>query len=438
MKKITLSILLELFSFVLICLDMPNKKYWYVNLEESPTMSDISPCDLEVNENLIADNFLITYFSNLNSNLSENFGESCSYVAITSVLSYYDSWFCDDIIPDIYDVPSVATSLSTALEQSPGVAVTTENISTTASTISTSDIIEFARANQYVDFETALIWNAYKNNIDFSSNRISQANADIFDDIILSYYGDNYFTIESYGIGSSTNLQTEKQNFIKDEIDSGFPCIVVISRINSDGSKSAHSVVAYDYDSSNIYGNFGWKGVANSTHHKILNNTIGSNPYTYISSVTVIKPTMLWTNTGSNNYVISNKNQTEDFYCYDGSENPVNTSMHKHSLIQSTTNVHVYDCSTCNYKYTSTHDATLYNIYNNLMHTASCSICGTFTHNHILISEKYGVNLHKTMCILCSFYEYKYHSYAQYTFRENGESILKTNNYCSECGQIER
>ena len=60
MKKITLSILLELFSFVLICLDMPNKKYWYVNLEESPTMSDISPCDLEVNENLIADNFLIT------------------------------------------------------------------------------------------------------------------------------------------------------------------------------------------------------------------------------------------------------------------------------------------------------------------------------------------------------------------------------------------
>ena len=63
---------------------------------------------------------LTYYFSNLLENFGNNQVGTCEYVAIGEVLTYCDTFFNDDIVPETYDVISEANSTDEALENSPG------------------------------------------------------------------------------------------------------------------------------------------------------------------------------------------------------------------------------------------------------------------------------------------------------------------------------
>ena len=64
--------------------------------------------------------FVINYFNNLDLNMPTNNVGNCGYVALTMLLSYYDTYWNGDIIPDIYNNPnqtviSALTTQSTTL-----------------------------------------------------------------------------------------------------------------------------------------------------------------------------------------------------------------------------------------------------------------------------------------------------------------------------------
>lgn len=46
------------------------------------------------------------YFSNLRNNFSQNKFGTCSYIVLENLLSYYDTFYNDDIIPEKYEVNS--------------------------------------------------------------------------------------------------------------------------------------------------------------------------------------------------------------------------------------------------------------------------------------------------------------------------------------------
>ena len=50
--------------------------------------------------------YITSYFDNLTYNLGMNYKGSCGYVAIGMLLSYYDSFLDDNIIPEQYDISS--------------------------------------------------------------------------------------------------------------------------------------------------------------------------------------------------------------------------------------------------------------------------------------------------------------------------------------------
>ena len=55
------------------------------------------------------DNFMIAYYDNLTYNYGVNYKNSCGYIALGMILSYYDTYLYDGIIPEQYDAISVGT-----------------------------------------------------------------------------------------------------------------------------------------------------------------------------------------------------------------------------------------------------------------------------------------------------------------------------------------
>ncbi|MBQ4049189.1 MAG: hypothetical protein IJD07_00845 [Clostridia bacterium] len=68
------------------------------------------------------DSYMEAYFRGLTVNMGENVRNECGYVALGQILSYYDSYLDDDIIPEVYDVPSTGTGTNMVeRNNSPGI-----------------------------------------------------------------------------------------------------------------------------------------------------------------------------------------------------------------------------------------------------------------------------------------------------------------------------
>lgn len=68
------------------------------------------------------DSYMEAYFRGLTVNMGKNVRDECGYVALGQILSYYDSYLDDDIIPEVYDVPSTGTGTNMVeRNNSPGI-----------------------------------------------------------------------------------------------------------------------------------------------------------------------------------------------------------------------------------------------------------------------------------------------------------------------------
>lgn len=84
------------------------------------------------------DEYSSYYFKNLTDNFGNNMKGSCTYIAFAMLLSYYDTYWDDTIIPESYDMITMLSTNKLGLNvESPG--IYTENSSLVWSSMSTAN-----------------------------------------------------------------------------------------------------------------------------------------------------------------------------------------------------------------------------------------------------------------------------------------------------------
>ena len=436
MKKFTLFTLISFILMNIIYLKLT--PIYYENTVEMDSLDEESNFESIAYSTRAAPNYMVTYFSNLNDNMAYNFGSSCVFVALSSVLSYYDSWYNDDFVPEHFDVKSTATSINAALNTSPGIITVSSEFDTRIGTL--DEAFDSIITNKYNDFSCYLMWYSF-NNLNTGSNTIGNISTKNLQ-ILLDYiYGDNYINLISVGITStgqqdSSVSQKQKINFIKSCIDQGKPCIVSISgnTTTNTNNHSRHAVVAYDYDGDDIFANFGWRDNDNTQYHRMLNDDVSGITYNAINYAVAfdINPTF---RPHSNNYVVF-ESGSYNYYCYNGLLND-EEAMHKHPIGHSSnTSTHTFECPTCHYSFCIGHTNVTYSSGGNLKHTKNCSsiYCSSVSENHRFTYER-RTNYHKEICVDCGFIQNISHTYGTYTINDRNNASI-TQQRCIYCGQL--
>lgn len=258
--------------------------------------------------------YMEAYFRALTTNMGENQKGSCGYVALGELLSYYDSFLDDNIIPEKYDVASTGTGtdmISRAV--SPGIkndVVTSSEYSPYASSISklsAKDYYTIMSGKAETSLHAKLITigkslNYYKNDDDANPCGTNYSNREkilkkYFSEIGLS---EDLYTIKTYSSSSSNDVK----NFIKENIKNGNP---VLTSVYNSGSSSGHAVICYDYDNTNIYCNMGWSGYSSYAHFPV------ESRYNTYRNAMVVEFNL--DHTHSLNYEVTSSGVTTQ-YCY--------------------------------------------------------------------------------------------------------------------------
>ena len=208
----------------------------------------------------VKDSYVSVYFSHLNENIPYNVKGTCSFVALSMLLSFYDNYMNSYILWDDMKVPTVVNIDDEIISrdfQSPGVTYAPLN---EIKNLSNSAYISYVENHCYDYLDMLLMESAYElygtYYLDSKSNPFGLGYAQQADLI-------DYYLWRDCHIG--TNLtpnylpygtpESDLVNKIKERIDAGHPVIVNAQYLNFGG----HTAVAYDYDEDNIYVHFGWK-----------------------------------------------------------------------------------------------------------------------------------------------------------------------------------
>lgn len=265
----------------------------------------------ENNTELVLENAMTYYFSNLNINYAYNQVGTCSFVALEMLMNYFDNYYTDNIVANCHEVKAYSNTLNDIYSSdSPG-----------SQAYFDSDYLRDSSIQNYYNrlvaaSNTSL--HAKLVNIAVNSNYINFSNDDyglhirflydIFVEYLQQYsflqsvwqvnnqYNSNYRDVDSsLGITYSEKMRREVISIVK----SGKPVIVDLRKYDDEQNLyTGHSVVAYDYDSNTdtLFYHFGWKG---SSHV-----TAESKGYEYIYSYSHINYT--GEHAHSDNYVINN------------------------------------------------------------------------------------------------------------------------------------
>lgn len=223
-----------------------------------------------------------SYFWNLAKYQPNNTHGTCTFVALAQTLSYLDTFLSDDIIPSVYNNhDNIVTSTNNLKYPSPGLYRHSQtDLSKYAS------YQDYINARSYNDYQAYLIktFQSLPGNAGKTSIGMNQING-----LLNTLYNTNgklYFVYKYNGSfdenGYSTSTYT---NNAKAEIDNSIPVICNIKgrRFNTE-EYYAHSVVAYDYTSNRLFGNFGWG--EDHTHRELLGNSLaGIDMFQYLVSI---------------------------------------------------------------------------------------------------------------------------------------------------------
>lgn len=273
------------------------------------------------------DDYKHAYFYNLRHNFGKNVFGSCGAVAIEMVLTYYDSFVSDNIVPENYDVKCISYDRDTDLvHSSPGSLDESNYIS---SSYGGDDINAF---NNYLNDVEAIINTSLHAKIvqlikdnNYSTGTNFGVNDNDLDDLIVDLlHGEfgltaNDFSVSAYyrnGLGAN---QTAR-NYAIESLNQGKPVILGLTNSFFPLLGSGHYVVAYKYNQNEdkIYAHFGYHG----NYYYV---DVGSS-YNYIDSATVIDFANM-THNHSDNYLITSLTQS---FCYD--DNNIFTYNHDEHL----------------------------------------------------------------------------------------------------------
>ncbi len=257
--------------------------------------------------------FLKQYFSGLTENFGENAKGSCTYVALGMLLSYYDSYLSDNIIPEQYDVVSTGYN-SDIISRSNSPGAVNDKI---LNNVSKEEYRDYINNLTKIDY-----YNILKEKFETNSLQVYLIElADRYDLMKINNgsetFGSNFnaswsllsYYLWSVGYICNTDYTMEDsredkgddvKQFIKDNIDLGRPVFVCAENILGAG----HAFICHDYDSnSNFYAHMG-------SHEKI--EFTNCNPFTYYNfNLKAMAVDFKFTHTHSYNYMVGDK-----AYCY--------------------------------------------------------------------------------------------------------------------------
>lgn len=202
-----------------------------------------------------------TYFRHLVANSPYNDLGSCGFVSLVQYLSYYDSYMNDTVISENFDVESVGYSIKQMGAVSPGV----KTVKFTKSNATKKEKTQFVKDNKDNDFQYSLMYH-------YNTEILKKKTTDTFEfsigmwdyqKLFDSYwrkgkYEFKYISADQYSWElTSDKMQSYMLNFALNKLLKDEPEPVILHLITAEG-KGYHSVVAYLYESNDLYCNFGW------------------------------------------------------------------------------------------------------------------------------------------------------------------------------------
>ena len=280
------------------------------------------------------ENYMCSYFDNLTYNFGLNYKGSCGYVAMAMLLSYYDTFLSDSIVPEQYDVNSIGLESNMAQRKnSPG--VLRDIIQDPSDSSNKKYALNMNAINYYshisglsnVSLHSKLInISGVLGYYDFSDNKYPCGTDFSIREDVLNYYlsdflsFDNLYTFNKIDNSYLPHLSDDVRDFTINEIENGNPVLLSISS----NSKGRHVVVAYDYNPNNdkIYCHFGWDSYR--THV-----TPESESFNIYLSALSINWNIKHSHTDNYGvYEINNNTVNIHFYCYEKPE--IYTYNHTH------------------------------------------------------------------------------------------------------------
>ena len=215
----------------------------------------------------VLNNYSTVYFSHLNDNFPINSHGTCSYVGISMLLSFFDSYWDDEFIAEDFEQTTTFNSTITTNQnidipsfdtESPGVISEDWN---DVSGLSLSQYQNFVLTNEENYLQSYLIKLGYdmfdRYCFDDATNPFGMT---LYEQTHLTLYyltyKRNLYNSQAFVTCANDYDQDALEEYIISRLQDGVP--VMINALTSVGY---HSVVAYDYDSSNgtIYVHTGWK-----------------------------------------------------------------------------------------------------------------------------------------------------------------------------------
>ena len=250
------------------------------------------------------------YFQELTENYSQNPKSSCTFVATTMLLSYYDTYLNDDIIPEQYD------AVSDRLGSSPG--VFRESVESKKS----SEFVPELIAMKEKSLQGLLMYIAGLFDYELGSINNQQREQ------VLIYYFNNYTDFD-YGVDYTfTHLsvsidpkstQSQVEEFVEDKINAGEPVIYCYDfgtnksiDPSTDPERSGHAAIAHSYSNNDIYVHLGDdKDMYGNNMNNYSNyNLSNKDYYAYTIATGAFSINFNIEHKHSNNYVIDD----DDYY----------------------------------------------------------------------------------------------------------------------------
>lgn len=330
------------------------------------------------------DTFAQAYFDNLIYNYGNNVKGSCGYVGINMLLSYYDTFLNDTIIPEQYDVATVESKSSILrLAKSPG---------TRKELPSEDDVKNAFTYSSFINDQKDSSLHAKLISIGMSKLYYNYLNADSpaavsfggIVNILNSYLTDiaglesSDYSIDkiypSYWFLSNDQKQEASnnvRNFTIEKVKNGIPVMLYLRN-----NESGHIVIAYDYDENSdvIYCHFGWGSDATHVNPETiiedlgLEDQFGTNFNIYRAALAI---NFNIEHSHSSNYVDTEGNTYCSCYF---SCHPEHVCTY--ALCEDDDSKHVYTCN-CQYKSDNTGDHSLVYVSQGASyHIQRCRLCG--------------------------------------------------------------
>ncbi len=289
----------------------------------------------------LSDNCATYYFYNLKTNFGKNDFGSCAYVAVAMLLSYYDTYWRDDYIPEVYDINTSCNTTPVVSLESPGIKsekplnlynceAYIQSINNYTSTYFHSYLVKNGIDLGFLYSETSLGLYFYQ--------RVQLMEHYFYNILGLSdtQIGIEYKTTTRYGFDSSQPIESSAniRAYVISKIKQGIPVIV---------SNGDHAMIAYDYDQENddIYVHTGWS-TGNKTHVNL--DTITPNA---LQNATIIVDNR--SHSCTNNFINDATMSRPIVYCACEFDIHPNHHTHTYSYIKYSNTMHKKECTLCHH-----------------------------------------------------------------------------------------